>query len=121
MLPQLSIDWPNLKGVNKKFWKAQWDKHGSCSQFKQSYYFQYAMNLRAMDNLTSILEVEVEPPCCHPGVAAARVMCLYHTNGSRFSMLELRDEDSTQQSLKAHSPTKHSPPLSFPSRSLLAE
>ncbi|GAU30901.1 hypothetical protein TSUD_381150 [Trifolium subterraneum] len=55
---QLSIDWPDLKGSKKKFWKAQWDKHGSCSQFKQSYYFEYAMYLRARDSLTSILEVE---------------------------------------------------------------
>ncbi|PNY09844.1 hypothetical protein L195_g006402, partial [Trifolium pratense] len=55
-----------------------------------------------------------EPPRCHSGVAAAIVMHLYHTNGSHFSVLELRNEDATFNSTSLTPPTKYSPPLSLP-------
>lgn len=56
LVPLLSIAWPNLNGINKRFWKTQWDKHGSCSLFNQFDYFKHAIYLWSKNNLTSILE-----------------------------------------------------------------
>jgi hypothetical protein len=57
----------------------------------------------------------VEPPRRHPGVAAARVMHLYHANGSRFSVLELRDEDRDFQLNNLSLPRSNTPSfISYP-------
>jgi len=58
LVPRLSIAWPNLNGINKKFWKSQWDKHGSCSSFNQFDYFKHAIYLWSRNDLTSILQEE---------------------------------------------------------------
>ncbi|GAU24358.1 hypothetical protein TSUD_390670 [Trifolium subterraneum] len=66
--PQLRIVWPNLKltNTNIKFWKDQWDNHGSCSPWTQNDYFMKAMSLQVHNNLTTMLQAKGITPTGGP-------------------------------------------------------
>nr|XP_015646061.1 intracellular ribonuclease LX [Oryza sativa Japonica Group] len=52
---QLDQKWPSLKQTNLEFWSLEWKKHGTCSNLGQHAYFEAALALERLTNLTKIL------------------------------------------------------------------
>ncbi|XP_022932791.1 ribonuclease MC-like [Cucurbita moschata] len=53
LVPQLNTYWPDvISGNNQRFWKHEWDSHGTCSDppFNQLQYFQTTLNIRTNHN-----------------------------------------------------------------------
>jgi ribonuclease T2 len=45
-------------GNNQKFWKTEWEKHGTCSlnSFTQAAYFQLALHIKVKNDLVDVLK-----------------------------------------------------------------
>ncbi|GAU35494.1 hypothetical protein TSUD_384490 [Trifolium subterraneum] len=56
LVSKLSIAWPSLFVDDEKMWEHQWNRHGSCSAFKEYDYFKLGIDIWEEYNLTSILE-----------------------------------------------------------------
>ncbi|AES64389.1 ribonuclease T2 family protein [Medicago truncatula] len=56
LVSKLSVEWPNLFGADEILWRHQWEKHGSCTPFKEYDYFKLGIELMEEFNLTAILE-----------------------------------------------------------------
>ncbi|KAJ7943470.1 Ribonuclease [Quillaja saponaria] len=62
-LSRMQTTWPSLicpSGNNSKFWKHEWDKHGTCSEFvlDQHQYFEETLNIKDRVDLLQILQNE---------------------------------------------------------------
>ncbi|XP_004292658.1 PREDICTED: ribonuclease S-7-like [Fragaria vesca subsp. vesca] len=55
LLPLFAGRQPNLKGIDRKFWKEEWDKHGRCSSqtYDQRQYFERSHNMWMETDLTN--------------------------------------------------------------------
>lgn len=56
VLTWMSKHWPNLKNTNAKFWRYQWEKHGTCANLKINDYFLFVKLLVTKINMREILE-----------------------------------------------------------------
>ncbi|KAK7362332.1 hypothetical protein VNO77_04442 [Canavalia gladiata] len=71
LIPRAQISWPSLacaasnntndtntSSDNTKFWKHEWDKHGTCSDsiLDQHAYFEFSLNLKDQVDLLQILQ-----------------------------------------------------------------
>eukprot|EP00026_Physarum_polycephalum_P015497 Phypoly_transcript_16196.p1 GENE.Phypoly_transcript_16196~~Phypoly_transcript_16196.p1 ORF type:complete len:224 (+),score=24.43 Phypoly_transcript_16196:125-796(+) len=46
LISKLNIVWPSNNGKNTDFWKHEWEKHGTCSQFGERAYFLNSITLQ---------------------------------------------------------------------------
>ncbi|XP_076884074.1 ribonuclease 1-like [Bidens hawaiensis] len=79
LMSQMESDWPTLacpSNTGLKFWRHEWEKHGTCSEtiFDQYGYFSTTLGLKNQINLLGALE--------NAGI---------HPNGSVYSLSSIRD------------------------------
>ncbi|KAK1283463.1 hypothetical protein QJS10_CPB21g00635 [Acorus calamus] len=67
LIPKMQSDWPTLacpSGDGLKFWKHEWEKHGTCSESELDHhaYFETALKLKDQLNLLQVLKSSgIEP------------------------------------------------------------
>ncbi|KAK1308659.1 Ribonuclease 1 [Acorus calamus] len=67
LIPKMQSDWPTLacpSGNGLKFWKHEWEKHGTCSESMLDHhaYFETALKLKDQLNLLQVLKSSgIEP------------------------------------------------------------
>lgn len=55
LIPQLTKAWPSNTGENVRFWKGEFNKHGTCSNLKQLEYFQTTLQLHSQFDVKAAL------------------------------------------------------------------
>ncbi|KAM7520572.1 hypothetical protein LguiB_019534 [Lonicera macranthoides] len=95
-LPRMLVSWPILKyPTSQGFWRQQWEKHGTCSEYvwSQSYYVLYALNYKGMFYLLQILaQSSINPGARY---AAAQVRELFPIFGFTGHIPKLRCTNSS--------------------------
>ncbi|XP_058734976.1 intracellular ribonuclease LX-like [Vicia villosa] len=59
LVRKLHVDWQSLTNTKDEvFWKAEWDKHGSCSMLEQNKYFEIASTVYRKHSIRDILKAK---------------------------------------------------------------